>query len=272
MASVLICLAINQKFNFSKYIYESMVKHLDTGNKFLMYPRFVQVFLDKQVDGMSKHNAIYVIPSHAKKVFGNMKRVGKDFFRKETPLFSTINNSSKGDFKFKKESQEIGEEKEFNNSWLKRLYKVGLSDRVESYAEEQSMGVLDDEEVVVEIAVAVKEVDVAQDQVTLKTSKPKIRGIVVRDHKELSESTTIPTSVADSTRPKAKSIIMQEPSETPTTTTIPIPLKIQNKGKGIMVEELLKMKKKDQISFDEQEARRLQAELDQEQRLAEKEA
>nr|GFD30353.1 hypothetical protein [Tanacetum cinerariifolium] len=34
-----------------------------------------------------------------------------------------------------------------------------------------------------------------------------------------------------------------------------------------MVEEPLKMKKKDQISFNEQEARRLQAKLDQEQRL-----
>ncbi|GJX42606.1 hypothetical protein Tco_0916869 [Tanacetum coccineum] len=29
----------NQKFNFSKYIFESMVKNLDNVNKFLMYPR-----------------------------------------------------------------------------------------------------------------------------------------------------------------------------------------------------------------------------------------
>nr|GEZ29063.1 hypothetical protein [Tanacetum cinerariifolium] len=36
-----------------------------------------------------------------------------------------------------------------------------------------------------------------------------------------------------------------------------------------MVEEPLKMEKKDQFSFDKQEARRLQAELDQEQRLVE---
>nr|GEY21169.1 copia protein [Tanacetum cinerariifolium] len=39
MASVIICLATNQKFNFSKYIFESMVKNLDNVNKFLMYPR-----------------------------------------------------------------------------------------------------------------------------------------------------------------------------------------------------------------------------------------
>ncbi|GKB41852.1 putative ribonuclease H-like domain-containing protein [Tanacetum coccineum] len=39
MASTIICLATNQKFNFSKYIFESMVKNLDNVGKFLMYPR-----------------------------------------------------------------------------------------------------------------------------------------------------------------------------------------------------------------------------------------
>ncbi|GKA87413.1 putative ribonuclease H-like domain-containing protein, partial [Tanacetum coccineum] len=46
MASAIISLATNQKFNFSKFIFESMVKNLDNAGKFLMYPRFVQVFLD----------------------------------------------------------------------------------------------------------------------------------------------------------------------------------------------------------------------------------
>ncbi|GJW94300.1 putative ribonuclease H-like domain-containing protein [Tanacetum coccineum] len=39
MASAIICLATNQKFNFSKYIFESMVKNVDSSIKFLMYPR-----------------------------------------------------------------------------------------------------------------------------------------------------------------------------------------------------------------------------------------
>ncbi|GJV10078.1 hypothetical protein Tco_1351619, partial [Tanacetum coccineum] len=39
MASAIIRLATNQKFNFSKYIFESMVKNLDNVGKFLMYPR-----------------------------------------------------------------------------------------------------------------------------------------------------------------------------------------------------------------------------------------
>ncbi|GJX77012.1 putative ribonuclease H-like domain-containing protein [Tanacetum coccineum] len=39
MASAIICLATNQQFNFSKYIFESMVRNLDNlSGKFLMYP------------------------------------------------------------------------------------------------------------------------------------------------------------------------------------------------------------------------------------------
>ncbi|GJX44785.1 putative ribonuclease H-like domain-containing protein [Tanacetum coccineum] len=40
-------------------------------------------FLDKQVEGMSRHKGIYVIPSHTKKVFANMKRPGKKKSRRK---------------------------------------------------------------------------------------------------------------------------------------------------------------------------------------------
>ncbi|GKE41456.1 hypothetical protein Tco_1468740 [Tanacetum coccineum] len=51
---------------------------------------FVQVFLDKQVEGMSKHKGVYVTPSHTKKVFANMKKPCKGFSGRLTPLFSTM--------------------------------------------------------------------------------------------------------------------------------------------------------------------------------------
>ncbi|GJT25578.1 hypothetical protein Tco_0895515 [Tanacetum coccineum] len=62
MASLIICLATNQKFNLSKYIFNAMVKHLDGGVKFLKYLQN----------------------------FANMKRAGKDFSRRITPLFDTM--------------------------------------------------------------------------------------------------------------------------------------------------------------------------------------
>ncbi|GJT49587.1 putative ribonuclease H-like domain-containing protein [Tanacetum coccineum] len=83
MTSVIICLATNRKFNFSKCIFDNMMKNLEGGVKCLMYPWFVQVFLDKQVEGMSKHKGIYVTPSHTKKIFANVKREGKKKSRRK---------------------------------------------------------------------------------------------------------------------------------------------------------------------------------------------
>ncbi|GJY20746.1 hypothetical protein Tco_0393312 [Tanacetum coccineum] len=90
MASAIICLVTNQNFNFSKYILDNMVKNVDSMVKFWMYPRFVQVFVNKQVGDMSHHKRIYVTPSHTKKIFGNMKRERKGFSRRVTPLFQTM--------------------------------------------------------------------------------------------------------------------------------------------------------------------------------------
>ncbi|GKA72052.1 hypothetical protein Tco_0778268 [Tanacetum coccineum] len=52
--------------------------------------RLVQVFLDNQFGDMSTYDEIYVTPSHTRKVFVSMKRVGKGFSRNITPLFPTI--------------------------------------------------------------------------------------------------------------------------------------------------------------------------------------
>ncbi|GJQ99252.1 hypothetical protein Tco_0522237 [Tanacetum coccineum] len=90
MASLIICLATNQKFNLSKYIFDAMVKHLDGEVKFLLYPRFLQVFINQQLGNMLTHRKIFVNPFHTKKVFANMKRDEKDFSRRITPLFDTM--------------------------------------------------------------------------------------------------------------------------------------------------------------------------------------
>nr|GEY76296.1 hypothetical protein [Tanacetum cinerariifolium] len=90
MASVVICLATGRKFNFSKYIYDSMVRTMDSPSKFLMYPRFLQVVMDHKVDDMTIHNIRYTSPTLTKKVFANMRRVGKGFSGVETPLFASM--------------------------------------------------------------------------------------------------------------------------------------------------------------------------------------
>nr|GEY69008.1 ribonuclease H-like domain-containing protein [Tanacetum cinerariifolium] len=91
VAFAIICLATNKKFNILKWIFDSVIRNLDNvSGKFLMYPRFVQVFLDKHVDGLSNHGRKYISPSHTKKIFRIMKKVGKGFSGRVTPLFPTM--------------------------------------------------------------------------------------------------------------------------------------------------------------------------------------
>ncbi|GJT15357.1 hypothetical protein Tco_0874063 [Tanacetum coccineum] len=91
LASAVICLAKGQKFNFSKLIFDGMLRNLDsTSKKFLMYPRFLQLFLNNQIALAEPFNDIYVTPVHTKKVFTNMKRQNKDFSGRITPLFASM--------------------------------------------------------------------------------------------------------------------------------------------------------------------------------------
>ncbi|GJT38414.1 putative ribonuclease H-like domain-containing protein, partial [Tanacetum coccineum] len=362
MASAIICLATNQKFNFSKYIFESMVKNLDNAGKFLMYPRFIKVFLDNQLEEMSSHNRIYVTPSHTKKIFAKMRRQGKDFFGRETSLFPTMvvqaqeemgegsanltnphytpiitqpsssqpqrkqksRRSKRKDTEVLQPSDPINVADEAVNEEpkkklgsrtykLKRLYKVGRSTRIVS-SDEASLGdqkdaskqgrKIDDIDKDVEVTLIDEtqgrhDDDIMFDVSDLAGEEVFVAEQGVPDSKKddvvqvntaattVSTASTIPVSAATitkdditlaqalaelkSVKPKVTTAItattiLQEPSESITTTTTSIPSK--DKGKGIMVEEPLKIKKKDQISFDEQEAIRLQAKFDKEERLA----
>nr|GEV40818.1 hypothetical protein [Tanacetum cinerariifolium] len=67
MASAIICLANNQKFNFSKYILTNLVNNLEAGVPFYMFSRFIQVFVNHQLGDMSHHKGIFVNPSLTKK-------------------------------------------------------------------------------------------------------------------------------------------------------------------------------------------------------------
>nr|GFB03938.1 hypothetical protein [Tanacetum cinerariifolium] len=77
MASAIICLATSIKFNFSKYIFYTMVRNVDNPTNFLMYPRFLQVIINNQVDDLTSHATRYTSPAITQKIFANMMRVGK---------------------------------------------------------------------------------------------------------------------------------------------------------------------------------------------------
>nr|GEZ65187.1 hypothetical protein [Tanacetum cinerariifolium] len=87
MASVVICFSTGRNFNFSKYIFDSLVRNVDSSTKFYMYPQNLQLMIRTQVGNLSSHTTKYSSPALTQKVFVNMRRVGKGFSEVDTPLF-----------------------------------------------------------------------------------------------------------------------------------------------------------------------------------------
>nr|GEY21577.1 hypothetical protein [Tanacetum cinerariifolium] len=90
MASAVICLSTGRKFNFSKYIFESLVRNVDSSTKYYMYPRFINLIIQNQLGDLSTYSTKYISPVLTQKVFANMRRVGKGCSGVETPLFEGI--------------------------------------------------------------------------------------------------------------------------------------------------------------------------------------
>ncbi|GKA35794.1 hypothetical protein Tco_0722285 [Tanacetum coccineum] len=128
-----------------------------------------------------------------------------------------------------------------------------------------------------DVNLTVDEVTLAQALAALKSVKPKVKANVVEEPSvpvsaastKVSAATTTTTATILTPR---KGIVITELGTSTTTTTIssqPSQAKVQDKGKGIMVEEPVKsMKKKDLVRLDEEIASKLQAEFDEEERLA----
>nr|GEY40647.1 hypothetical protein [Tanacetum cinerariifolium] len=167
MAYSITCLANNQKFNFSKYIFDNMVKYLEAGVKFFMFSRFVQVFVDHQLGDMSQHKKIFVTPSLTKK----KKQKSRRTQGKETEVPHTepqTEESVPTPFNYplpSEESQEAKEEEKVKDFKFKKI-KEGRINEEEMF----EVNDLDGDEVIVDatageevkqsIKVAEKEVSV----------------------------------------------------------------------------------------------------------------
>ncbi|GJT51459.1 hypothetical protein Tco_0977616 [Tanacetum coccineum] len=90
IATAVICLTSNQKYNFSKLIFDGMLRHLDAKKKFVMYPRFISIFLDKQLANVSVPLDHFPVNTLTSKVFSFMIKKGKHFSGNVTPLFATM--------------------------------------------------------------------------------------------------------------------------------------------------------------------------------------
>ncbi|GJR93969.1 hypothetical protein Tco_0266143 [Tanacetum coccineum] len=105
----------------------------------------------------------------------------------------------------------------------------------------------------------IEEITLAQILIQIKAAKPKV--------------VTTAATTTTTTRPKARGVVVQESSEFRAPQEAQ-PSISKDKGKGIMIEPEVPLKRKDQIALDEQIARDIQAKLDaeliEEQKLARK--
>ncbi|GJX20865.1 putative ribonuclease H-like domain-containing protein [Tanacetum coccineum] len=90
IATAIICLATNRTYNFSKLIFDAMIKNLENPHKFLMYPRFLQICFNKQRRLLQPHTQTYPTPILTQKVFSNMKRVSRGYSGIDFSLFPTM--------------------------------------------------------------------------------------------------------------------------------------------------------------------------------------
>ncbi|GJU86149.1 hypothetical protein Tco_1293695 [Tanacetum coccineum] len=138
----------------------------------LMMRRLLSFFINQQLGDMSHHKKIFVNPFHTKKVFANMKRACKDFSGRITPLFDTMmvqdskevgedsdhptdstqvldlekskDAQAKEIAALKKRIQRLERKKMSRPTGLKRLRKVGMSRRVKSSKDQESLGAPED--------------------------------------------------------------------------------------------------------------------------------
>ncbi|GJZ79025.1 hypothetical protein Tco_0643862 [Tanacetum coccineum] len=75
-----------RKFNFSKLIFDGMLRNLKDSKPFLMYPRFIQLFLNKQLEGSTKPQTFLPTVVLPPKVFTFMSKCSPKFSGKLTPL------------------------------------------------------------------------------------------------------------------------------------------------------------------------------------------
>ncbi|GJS89264.1 hypothetical protein Tco_0771900 [Tanacetum coccineum] len=90
IATAVICLTSNQKYNFSKLIFDGMLRHLDAKKMFVMYPHFISIFLDKQLASVPVPLYHFPVNALTSKVFSFMVKKGKHFSGKVTPLFASM--------------------------------------------------------------------------------------------------------------------------------------------------------------------------------------
>nr|GFB27277.1 hypothetical protein [Tanacetum cinerariifolium] len=89
--TTLVCLATNRTYNFSKMIFDGMVKNVNNKvSKFLMYPKFLTKCLRMSQFVQISHTHQSVVPFRIKKLFTTLRVNSLSFSGRIVPLFDTM--------------------------------------------------------------------------------------------------------------------------------------------------------------------------------------
>nr|GEV41067.1 hypothetical protein [Tanacetum cinerariifolium] len=113
----------SRKFNFSKYIFDSLVRNVDSSTKVYMYPRFLQLLIRKQVGDLLSHTTKYSSPALTQKVFANMRWVDVLAAGVAAEGAASVPDDEVLDAKLERKNKAFK---------LKRLKKVGSAQRIET--------------------------------------------------------------------------------------------------------------------------------------------
>ncbi|GKE36120.1 hypothetical protein Tco_1455442, partial [Tanacetum coccineum] len=271
MASLIICLATSQKLNLSKYIFDAMVKHLDGGVKFLMRKQRKDTTVTQEE---TQQDDNVPIPSNdpplsekakdaqANKIDGLKKRVQNlgnyEDASKQGRSIKDIDKDADvslvDDTQGRSDDAEMFDMNDLHGDEV--AVDMPVSEKQEQSAKEREVNISVEDSAA---PTTIEEITLAQTLIQIKVAKPKV--------------VTTAATITTITRPKARGVVVQEPSKfrTPQESQ---PSMIKDKGKAIMIEPEVPLKRKDQVVFDKDLARNLQAQLEaeliEEKRLARK--
>nr|GEW14848.1 hypothetical protein [Tanacetum cinerariifolium] len=252
MASAVICLATSRKFNFSKYIFDSLVRNVDSSSKF---------YIDEDAAKPTPPTPA-TTPPHPQELIPSTSQDKIAQALDITKLNQWVRRLEK-----KNKLKALG---------LKRLRKVGTAQRVESSTDT----VMDNQEDASKYGRIIAKID-ADEDVTLeevdaekdaKAEPAELKEVikVVTTAKLMTEVVTAATTIitvasitaALSAAKRRKGVVIRDPEETATPLVIVhSEPKSKDKGKGILVEEPKPLKKQVQIEQNEAYARELEVEF-----------
>nr|GEW59404.1 hypothetical protein [Tanacetum cinerariifolium] len=251
MASVVICLSNRLRFNFSRYIFDSLVPAQDD----VAQENVTKEIADDVAQPTSPLPPSPVIPSspphqsprpHPPQAAEGSYLMVQQVLDKCSALvlriegLETANSAQQLEIiKLKARVKKLERLNKVKSSKLRHLKKVGTSQCIESS---------EDEENVIPIPAAKPAVAAAITPISAAkpASKPKVLKIVA-------------VAPAVSTK-KRKGVIIRDPKEELHDDTPAETLSVKDKGKGILVEDPKPMNKKDKIEMDAEYARKLQEE------------